>query len=83
MIVPEVLVWSEDRVLFMSNHAQRRHAVRNIESCVESTVEGLRRYAPHIVVLDRVYLHGSKGLESTWLELDQLILVLCGTLWVD
>ena len=70
MGVPEELVGSEDRVLFMSDNAKRRHAVRYIESCVESTVEGLRGDAPHVVVLDRVYLHGSKSLESTWLELD-------------
>ena len=83
VFVPEELVRSKNWILFMSDHTERWHAVRDVESSVKSTVESLRGDAPHIIVLDRVYLHGSKSLESTWLELNKLVLILCGTLWVN
>jgi len=77
------LVRSENWILLVSDHTKRRHAVRNVESSVKSTVESLRGDAPHVIILDRVYLHGSKGLESSRLELDELVLISCGTLRVD
>jgi len=37
--VPEILVWSEDRVLLVSNNTQWWHASRNVESSMKSSVE--------------------------------------------
>jgi hypothetical protein len=57
MGVPEILVWSEYRVLLVSNNTQWWHASRNVESSMKSSVERLWFNTPNIIIFQGVWLN--------------------------